>query len=213
MKDIKIKICGMKDPANISEVIRLDPDYLGFILYEKSPRYVSINEAETLIKNIPSAIKKTGVIVDEPLECAISIADSGIFDILQLHGNESAEYCMRLSEHVRIIKAFRISEILPGNMEEYQPSCSMFLFDTAGQGFGGTGKKFDHSILSGYKLNTEYMLSGGISAADSFHLKSFCPDKMTGVDLNSRFEISPGLKNITMLEKFIQNLREDEGID
>jgi phosphoribosylanthranilate isomerase len=77
MKDIKIKICGMKDPANISEVIRLDPDYLGFILYEKSPRYVSINEAETLVKNIPSAIKKTGVIVDEPLERAISIAEAG----------------------------------------------------------------------------------------------------------------------------------------
>jgi phosphoribosylanthranilate isomerase len=213
MKDLKIKICGMKDPGNIAGVIRLDPDYLGFILYEKSPRYVSINEAETLVKNIPPAIKKTGVIVDEPIERAIIIARSGIFDILQLHGNESAGYCMRLSEHVRIIKAFRIEKILPENMEEYQPSCSMFLFDTAGQGFGGTGRKFDHSILSGYKLNTEYMLSGGISADDSDFIKSFSRDKMAGVDLNSRFEVSPGIKNIPMLKKFIENLRRDEGND
>jgi phosphoribosylanthranilate isomerase len=210
MKDIKIKICGMKDPGNIAGVTRLEPDYLGFILYKRSPRYVSIKKAETLVKNIPPAIKKTAVFVNEPLERAISIARSGIFDILQLHGNESAEYCMRISEHARIIKAFRISEVLPENMEEYQPFCSMFLFDTAGRGFGGTGMKFDHTILSGYNLNTEYILSGGISVDDSFHLRSFCPDKMSGVDLNSRFEISPGIKNITLLKKFIENLRADE---
>jgi phosphoribosylanthranilate isomerase len=210
MRDIRIKICGMKDPGNIAGVIALDPDYMGFILYERSPRYVGIKEAEILVKNIPPAIKKTAVLVNEPPDRAISIAESGIFDILQLHGTESAEYCMRLSEHISIIKAFGISEILPENLEEYQPFCTMFLFDTAGQAFGGTGKKFDHNILAGYKLNTEYMLSGGISSDDSCYLKSFRSEKMTGVDLNSRFEVVPGIKNITMLKKFIEDLRRDD---
>jgi phosphoribosylanthranilate isomerase len=211
MNDIKIKICGLKDRGNIAGVIALDPDYMGFILYESSPRYVSIKEAETLVKKIPSTIKKTAVLVNEPIELAISIAGSGIFDIIQLHGNESAEYCMRLSEHARIIKAFGISEKLPEDLEEYQPFCYMFLFDTAGQSFGGNGKKFDHTLLAGYNSDTEFMLSGGISADDSSCLKAFRHGKMTGVDLNSRFEVRPGIKNIALLEKFIQNLREDDG--
>lgn len=203
----------MKDPGNIFGVIVLEPDYMGFILYKGSPRYVGIKEAEALVKNIPSSIQKTGVLVDEPLEQAVSIAGSGIFDILQLHGNESADYCMRLSEHISVIKSFHISKTIPENLEEYQPFCSMFLFDTAGQGFGGTGEKFDHSILLGYTLNTEYMLSGGISADDSFLLKSFNQEKMTGVDLNSRFEISPGIKNINMLKNFIEKLRANDDND
>jgi len=213
MNEIKIKICGMKDPDNIANVIMLKPDYMGFILYKPSPRYVSLEKAGELVKEIPPLIQKTGVIVNEPIERAVTIATTRIFDILQLHGDESPDYCRRLSEHIRIIKAFRISKTLPENMEDYQPFCSMFLFDTAGRDFGGTGKKFDHHILDGYTLNTEYFLSGGISINDSNHLKSIYPPKMAGVDLNSRFEVSAGIKNISMLKNFIENLRTNDDND
>lgn len=210
MKELKIKVCGMKDSLNIAEVAGLMPDYMGFILYEQSPRYVSPEKAEALANGVPASIRRTGVLVNMPFEDASKIAHSGIFDILQLHGNESPDYCKRLSRNIEIIKAFRISDRLPENLKDYQPYCRMFLFDTAGKDFGGTGKKFDHSILASYALNTEYILGGGISADDSGYLKSFRNDKMAGVDLNSRFEISPGIKNVSLLKEFIEKLRNEE---
>jgi phosphoribosylanthranilate isomerase len=213
MRDIQIKVCGMKYPSNIEEVVKLNPQYIGFILYEKSPRYVNLKTASSLVKNIPFSIQRTGVLVNEPVENALRIAQSGVFDILQLHGNESVEYCKRLSGQIKIIKAFSISETLPQNMPDYQPFCTMFLFDTVGKNYGGTGNKFDHSLLDNYTLNTNCMLSGGISALDSTHIKSIRNNKMTGIDLNSRFEIEPGLKDINMLKKFIEKIRTDDNND
>ena len=207
MREILIKVCGMKDPANIAEVVLLKPQYMGFILYERSPRFVNLLTAEKLVKNIPSSIKKTAVLVNEQVENAVQIAQSGIFDIIQLHGNESADFCKILSEYIPIIKAFSIRDALPENLQDYQNSCSMFLFDTAGKKFGGTGKKFNHSILNNYSLKTDYMLSGGISADDSGYIKSIDADKMAGVDLNSRFETEPGIKDISLLKYFIEKIR------
>ncbi len=200
----------MTDRVNISEVALLNPDYLGIILYEKSPRFVPVEKAECLVKVIPSSIQKVGVLVNKSIEEAIKIAKAGLFDILQLHGDESPDYCRRLAEHVKIIKAFRITESMPENMEKYVPFCSMFLFDTAGKNLGGTGKKFDHSILAGYRLNTNYILGGGISSDDYCLPRSNYTDRLTAVDLNSRFENSPGIKNIEMLRNFIENLRNEE---
>lgn len=210
---LKIKICGMKDPDNIAGVIMLEPDLLGFILYRQSPRYVSLKEAAVLTSAIPSKIQKTGVIVNESIENAVKIARSGIFDILQLHGDESPEYCGELSGYITVVKAFRISNALPGRLHDYEPFCSMFLFDTSGDKMGGTGKKFDHTILSGYSLNKEFILSGGISPGDAGLLKRSYPQQMAGVDLNSRFESAPGIKNISMLKIFIENLRKNNDND
>ncbi len=210
MKEIKIKICGMKDPGNIAGIIPLRPDFIGFILYERSPRFVSLKKAADLVKGIPLSVRKTGVVVNEPLEHAVGIGATGIFDFLQLHGDETPDYCRRLSKYIKVIKAFHISKTLPENMADYQPFCSMFLFDTAGKNFGGTGEKFDHNILAGYNLNTDFLLSGGISVNDATHLKTFYHHKMAGVDLNSKFEVSAGIKNISMLKKFIENLRTND---
>lgn len=207
MREIKIKVCGMTDPSNIADVVMLNPQYLGFILYNKSPRYVSIKTAENLVKKIPRSIQKTGVLVDEPLENAIRIARSGIFDLLQLHGNESADYCKILSVYIRIIKAFSVRDSLPGNLMTCQPFCTLFLFDTAGENFGGNGKKFDHMLLESYSLNTDYILSGGISSGDSTYLKSILSKRMVAVDLNSRFETKPGIKDIKQLKTFFDNIR------
>lgn len=210
MKEIKVKVCGLTDPSNIAEIAILKPHFMGFILYEGSPRHVSLKKALTLTKNIPESIQKVGVLVNEPFDNALKIAQSGVFDLLQLHGNENIEYCKKLSRYIGIIKTFSISDILPVNLSDYQAYCSMFLFDTAGEKSGGTGKMFDHRILSDYSLDTEYILSGGISPVDSTYIKSMQTDQMTGVDLNSRFEVNPGIKDIALLKNFIEKLRKHD---
>jgi phosphoribosylanthranilate isomerase len=207
MRDLLIKVCGMRDPSNIEAVIKLKPQYLGFILYQGSPRFVSFETARNLAENIPESIIKTAVLVNETLGNAIKIAQSGVFGFIQLHGNESAEYCNELSKHIRIIKAFSVLNKLPSNLPDYQKNCEMFLFDTKGEKAGGTGKKFDHSILIEYSLNTDFILSGGITVNDSDYIRSINNEKMTGVDLNSRFEISPGIKDINLLKSFIDKIR------
>jgi phosphoribosylanthranilate isomerase len=213
MREIHIKVCGMKDPENIAEVVKLKPQYIGFILYEGSPRFVNLLTAERLAKNIPSSIQKTAVLVNEPIKNAIKIAESGVFDLIQLHGKETSEYSKKLSDHIKIIKAFSISDTLPENLSEYQYACSMFLFDTAGEKTGGTGKKFNHSLLKNYSLNTGFILSGGIDPADYDYIKSIKNEKMIGVDLNSRFETGPGIKDITLLKTFIDKIRDNDKND
>jgi len=213
MKELRIKVCGMKYPSNIEEVAQLRPDFMGFVLYKESPRYVSFEGARKLTTLVPSAIIKVGVLVNEPLDKALAIADSGIFDLLQLHGNESVDYCSRLSSSIGIIKAFSVSDILPESLSDYQQFCKLFLFDNAGKKYGGTGEMFNHSILSGYSLDTGFILSGGISASDPDYYKTINYKWMSGVDLNSRFEIKPGMKNIELLKNFINKLRGNEVID
>jgi phosphoribosylanthranilate isomerase len=207
-EEIRIKVCGLKDPENILEVAALKPDYMGFILYRKSKRFISLDKIDDIARHIPRSILKVGVIVDEPLEEALNIAQSGIFDLLQLHGAESIDYCRRLSSVTKLIKAFSISKSLPANLSDYEEVCSLFLFDTAGENAGGNGKMFDHSILNKYSYDTGYMLSGGISPGDNSYLKSFPYNGMAGVDLNSRFETEPGIKNIDLLKGFIEKLRK-----
>jgi len=203
----------MKDPENIKEVVKLNPQYIGFILFKGSPRFVNLLTAGNLFKHIPQSVQKTAVLVNEPLENAIEIARNGVFDFIQLHGNETPEYCKKLSENIRIIKAFSISDSLPGNLSEYQPYCSMFLFDSAGEKAGGTGKKFNHNILKEYSLNTGFILSGGISPSDAEYIKTIYNEKMIGVDLNSRFETEPGIKDPALLKTFIEKIRDDDEND
>lgn len=200
----------MTDSLNVEEVTRLNPDYLGFILYKGSPRFVDLKTAARLTENIPSTIIKTGVLVNETLENAICIARSGVFDLLQLHGDETPEYCSWLSEEISIMKAFRIADQLPPDLCDYFPFCKLFLFDSAGEKFGGSGKKFNHSLLEEYDSENEFMLGGGISADDHEHLKTVKNKKLAGIDLNSRFEIRPGIKNINLLKEFIEKIRKDE---
>jgi phosphoribosylanthranilate isomerase len=204
---IAVKICGMRYPDNVADVASLNPDYLGFILFEGSPRYIKLIEAKHLAQALPSSIRKVAVIVDEPLESAKKIASGGTFDFIQLHGDESPDYCRELSQYTELIKAFRISGKLPENLEAYEPYCKLFLFDTAGSAIGGTGLKFDHRILKSYSLEKGYFVGGGISPDDSDYFKTTKNNRIEGVDLNSRFEFSPGLKNVELLKHFITNIR------
>ncbi|MCX6327805.1 MAG: phosphoribosylanthranilate isomerase [Bacteroidia bacterium] len=208
MKELKIKVCGLKDPYNIAEVAVLQPDYMGFILYPGSPRYVSLETAGKLVKYIPSSIQRVAVLVNEPFENAMKIAHSGFFDLIQLHGNETIDYCSKLSININIIKAFSVAQTLPPGLSGYLDFCKMFLFDTAGEKYGGNGKSFDHKILLHYSLDKEFILSGGISSANSTQIKSLKANKLIAVDLNSRFESKPGIKDVKLLKCFIEKIRK-----
>lgn len=208
MKELKIKVCGLRNPSNVAEVVALQPHYMGFILYPPSPRYLSLKTAGRLVKNIPSTIQKVGVLVNEPIENALMIAQSGFFDLLQLHGCENVDYCGKLSDYIGIIKAFPVYEALPAGLSDYQAVCKMFLFDTGGEKHGGNGKSFEHKILSDYSLDKEFILGGGISSTDPAHIKSIKTNNMIGVDLNSRFEVEPGIKDIKLLKSFMKKISE-----
>ena len=206
---IKIKICGMKFPENIKEIAALQPDYLGFIFYEKSPRYF-----ENSIPNIDNSIKKVGVFVNasyEEIEEKIKLYN---LDFAQLHGDESPEFCSLIENNiVKVIKSFSIDNKFNFNdLNKYANYCTYFLFDTKGNNYGGNGITFDWSVLKNYHLQKPYFLSGGIGIENTAKLEVFLKKKHAknclAIDCNSKFEIEPGLKNSKTLKEFIQNLKQ-----
>ncbi len=223
---MKIKVCGMRDSDNISSLIALKPDYVGFIFYKNSKRFV----ADFPQNDFPKSIKKVGVFVNEELNGLVNKVKDYQLDCIQLHGNETPEYCdkLRLSleylelpntkgslvskpHQIKIIKAFAIDESFSFKLTEgYKMQCDYFLFDTKGKGYGGTGLKFNWDILKNYNGETPYFLSGGICLEDvgqlSLFIKKRESDHCYAIDINSRFEDSPGLKNIEKIKEFKSNL-------
>jgi phosphoribosylanthranilate isomerase len=210
---LKIKICGLKDKDNIRDLITLQPDFMGFILHSGSPRNVRPDQLKDLTTDIPQTISKVGVLVNEPIESALNIVKTNFFDILQLHGNEDPQYCKILSRHIDLIKTFSVTDTLPANIKDYTRFCKLFLFDTKGENYGGTGKQFDHNLLSVYSLKTRFILSGGISPDDDIYLKKLNLNNLEVIDLNSRFEIKPGIKNVELLKAFINKIRRNDITD
>ena len=198
----KLKICGMKVPSNIEGAIALQPDYLGFIFYPGSKRFVDHLDA-AVVKNISADIKTTGVFVDEKLETVL--ATIGLYQLkaVQLHGNESPEYCAALSGKAEVIKAFGISESFDFNMlKAYEGTADYFLFDTQTPGHGGSGQTFNWQLLDKYTLQTPYFLSGGIGLENAAELMGITDARLYALDVNSRFELAPGLKDIDLLNQF-----------
>ncbi len=204
-----IKVCGITNNEDLFRIAGLKPDYLGFIFYPPSPRDVSKKIADLSLNLIPSEIKKVAVLVDETEENALLLAKKKGFDAIQLHGNESPDFCKRLKNTCRVIKTFRVKDHLPDQMNLYEGKCDLFLLDTATDKPGGSGKKFDHSVLEGYNLQTPYLLSGGIGEEDADYLLDLNQKGMAGVDINSRFELSPGVKEFLSIERFIKCLRQN----
>ena len=185
----------MKFPENILEISKLEPNYMGFIFYEKSPRFVENLDVE-IIKKIPSAIQKVAVFVNEELEKVVGIAEEYAFDLVQLHGNESPEYCEILKQKgIRIIKAFSVDEHFDfGQTENYMNSCQFYLFDTKTDHYGGSGKSFNWDILSKYDQKKPFFLSGGIDLENIAEAMSLDSMNIEALDLNSKFEKEPGVK-------------------
>jgi len=208
---MKLKICGMK--LNTTEVAQLRPDYLGFIFWEPSSRFF-----EGEMPNLPHTIKKIGVFVDAELDYIIEIVKKYQLQGLQLHGHESPECCtkiaaelQKLNQKVDIIKVFCIKEEFNFDvLQPYESACDYFLFDTKGKLPGGNGYTFDWSVLKNYPSKKSYFLSGGIGLDNLDKINEFI--KLPGfkycyaIDVNSKFEMEPGFKNIKELQKFKEAL-------
>lgn len=204
---LKIKVCGMKHAANIAAVAELRPDYMGFIFYEKSPRYISEVSAE-LIKYVPQEIKTVGVFVDEDLETVKALVQKHYLKAVQLHGNESADFCKEVkAAGVEVIKAFGVHSDFDFNvLEEYETEVDYFLFDTQTPAHGGSGKVFDWTLLNHYQLSKPYFLSGGIDLNHAEQIKSINDERLYAIDINSKFELEPGLKDVVKLKEFFKEL-------
>jgi len=222
---MKIKVCGIRNRENLSSLLALKPDFVGFIFYEKSKRYVE----EFPQINFPKNVKKVGVFVNESVEEVLRKVKVFRLDCVQLHGNESPEYCGKLAKmltersrsnnsnevistllnhQIEIIKAFSVDESFDFNTTNaYEDICNYFLFDTRGKDYGGNGIKFNWEILQNYNGKTPFLLSGGISKLDAEEIKKINHKYFQGVDVNSGFEIEPGLKNINDIEEFKKNLK------
>lgn len=206
---LKLKVCGMRLAANIAAVAELQPDYLGFIFYEKSPRVISEVSAE-LIKYIPAEIKTVGVFVNEDIETVKEKISSLKLKAVQLHGSESPEYAAALKlsfPNVEVIKAFGINEDFDFSvLEAYLNAADYFLFDTKTKAHGGSGKTFNWSVLDRYTYNKPYFLSGGIDLEHTTAIKNINDDRLYALDINSRFETEPGLKDAAKIKEFIKEM-------
>ncbi|MFC2132762.1 phosphoribosylanthranilate isomerase, partial [Bacteroidota bacterium] len=157
-----IKVCGLREAENIRDISLLNPDMIGFIFYNKSPRYVEEILNRELLINLPENIIKVGVFVNNEVDEINIICDKYSLDVVQLHGNESPEFCEKLSRKRKIIKAFAIDNSFdPQQCDDYQAYCSYFLFDTKGKSFGGNSEKFNWEVLKKYSGEKEFILSGG----------------------------------------------------
>ena len=192
----------MRDAENIREVEALGIDLMGFVFWPKSSRYVSERPVY-----LPQKTKHVGVFVNEDIEQVKHIAEEFALDFIQLHGSESPEYAQQLRDW-KVIKAFNIAtkEDLEAT-KSYEGVVDYFLFDTKGKSVGGNGEKFDWSILDNYVGETPFLLSGGIGPDDTERVKAFHHPKCFGIDLNSKFEISPAFKDINKLREFIKEIR------
>lgn len=198
----------MRDPLNIDDLCSIKPDYIGFIFYPPSKRYVKdITDGEALTF-IPKAIKRTGVFVNaDAAEVKKAITEYKL-NALQLHGNESPEYCMGLKNTgLEIIKAFHVDDSFDFNiLNGFENCCDYFLFDTKTKDYGGSGMKFSWEILNQYTGNVPFFLSGGINPEDADEIRKIEHPAFYAVDINSKFEIEPGLKNINHVRSFCAKL-------
>lgn len=210
-----IKVCGMRNSANIEEIALLKPDLMGFILYPKSKRYIGAQFDINLLQSVMPEIQTVGVFVNEDINILLPIANKYHFDFIQLHGNESPLYCQKVTDKgFKVLKAFGINENFEWNaLEQYLPVCEYFLFDTSTKEYGGSGIKFDWEILSDYKYNKPFLLSGGLKPEDARLIESIDHPQLAGVDINSGFEIEPGLKDSEKVKYFMNELRTSKKIN
>jgi phosphoribosylanthranilate isomerase len=204
-----IKICGMRESGNILAAAELRPDMLGFIFYPGSSRFAGEILDPAILAKISPGIRKTGVFVNADLNEIEEIVQQYSLDVVQLHGDETPGFCCRIKDTgTEVIKAFNIRGHMSFKMvREYIDCTDYFLFDTMTVNHGGSGQKFDWELLGKYKSTHPFLLSGGIEPMDADKIAGITNPSFLGVDINSRFEIRPGLKDIEKIRKFINELR------
>ena len=210
---LRVKVCGMTLPEQVNALDDLGVDLAGFIFYEKSPRFAGNKISPEKMKQIKGRIAKVGVFVNMPYEELMRTVDDYRLDMVQLHGDESAHFCERVANYVTVVKAFRLSENDPIDwmVRPFHEGSDMYMFDTLGAGYGGTGKKFDWNLLKVAAIEKLFFLSGGIEPGDEEELRNFMDEpvarKLFAIDINSKFEVSAGVKDIGKIRDFLEALK------
>lgn len=205
------KVCGITQLKQLQQLDGLDIDFAGLIFYKDSPRYVGDKIAKEDLKNSDFDLKKVGVFVNANYDEIMQLVEDYGLDIVQLHGDESPELCEDLSDEVEVIKAFKVGKSkmsIDEMVADYDEVCDYYLFDTASDDVsGGTGEKFDWKLLSDSKIEKPFFLSGGIGVEDVAKLKAFKHLDFYAVDINSKVEKEPGVKDMGLLLQFRQGLK------
>ncbi|HEY4108970.1 phosphoribosylanthranilate isomerase [Puia sp.] len=210
---MRVKVCGMTDLEQVRQLDAMGVDFAGFIFYPKSPRFVLRHLSGEQVKKARLRLGKVGVFVNASYDEVMKQVDSFGLDMIQLHGDETPRLCEQLSNYITVIKVFRLGENDPVEwlVRSYQDSCDMFLFDTEGAGYGGTGKKFNWDTLKPVHIDKLFFLSGGIELGDVERLKEFEREPVAGklfaIDINSKFEVSPGIKDLKKIRALLDGVK------
>lgn len=210
---MKIKVCGMKYSGNIKAIQNLEPDFMGFIFYDKSPRCVTENNSPAMLNDMKNT-KLVGVFVNSTVAEVAQKVIQYKLDLVQLHGDETVDYVKALFElKIKIIKAFQIKENFTwSNLSTFTPYVEYFLFDTATDNYGGSGLKFNWNQLSNYKEEIPFFLSGGITINDVKNISNLDMPQLCAIDINSKFETKPGMKDINLVKEMINKVRNETKI-
>src|SRR5579872_2974578 len=212
---MRVKVCGMTAIDQVKQLDAMGVDFAGFIFYPKSPRYVVRHLSGEQVKKAKLRLGKVGVFVNPAYDEVMRYVDSYGLDMVQLHGDETPRFCEQLANYITVIKVFRLSENDPIDwlVRPYQDFCDMFLFDTEGVGYGGTGKKFNWNTLKTAHIDKLFFLSGGIEPGDAEKLKTFTREpvakKMFSIDINSKFEVSAGVKDLKKIRTMLDGLKNN----
>lgn len=210
---MKLKVCGITQIDQLKQLDELGIDYAGLIFYERSPRYVLNKLRSETVNKLNLSIKKVGVFVNASEEDIMTQIELYGLDLVQLHGNETPSFCKHISDQISVIKAFRINKKNEQNIDwmikPFEDFCDYYMFDNGSDAaYGGSGEKFDWSILQTNKINKPFFLSGGIGFDDTEKVKGFQHPFFYAVDVNSMFEIEPGIKNMDQVKTFVQEFKE-----
>lgn len=210
---MKVKVCGLTSVEQIKHLQEIGVDYAGFIFYEKSPRYVGSHLLTgDQVKKAGLSVKRVGVFVNAEEEEILKMVEEWGLDMVQLHGEESPVFCEKISNHVKTIKAFRVNEqeLLSYKIAPYQNAVDYFLFDAMGEQYGGTGNQFNWDIIAAANISKPFFLSGGIGPSDVSSIISFAEKGKScfAVDVNSKFELQPGKKDMNLVKSFYGSLNK-----
>ncbi|MFN5422899.1 MAG: phosphoribosylanthranilate isomerase [bacterium] len=211
---MRIKVCGMTNIVQLKELEEMGVDFAGFIFYARSPRFATRGGlTPQLLKQEKLRINRVGVFVNESEEMILRTVETWKLDVVQLHGDESPIFCEKISNHINTIKAFRVSadDNIAYKVSPYVEATDLFLFDTMGKQYGGTGEQFNWDLLKNSSLSKPYLLSGGIGHDDVDKINDFCKaePKLFALDINSKFETAPGVKDMTLLKRFVTTIKKN----
>jgi phosphoribosylanthranilate isomerase len=210
---MRIKVCGMTELEQLQQLGDLGVEFAGMIFYHKSPRFVLRTLTGAQVKRAKLKVYKVGVFVNASYDEIMNHVENFGLDLVQLHGDETPRFCEQVSSYIQTIKAFRIAEDdnIAWKIKDYFDACDMYMFDTMGAGYGGTGKKFDWNMLKGLDIGKPFFLSGGIEPTDAAAVKEFANEPVAknlfALDMNSKFEISPGIKDMELVKRFVEEVR------